>query len=48
MQRRGMQNEWKKPSFVEIAMNAEIGSYQPDFEEAPRADEDPEAPEEEA
>ena len=40
-----MQNEWKKPSFVEIPMNAEIGSYQPDFEEAPRADDDGETSE---
>ena len=27
-----MQN-WKAPSFVEIAMNAEIGSYQNEFDE---------------
>ncbi len=23
-------NDWKKPSFVEICMNAEIGAYQED------------------
>lgn len=43
MQRRSMHNEWKKPSLVEIPMNAEIGSYQPDFE--PRVEDEPEAEE---
>jgi hypothetical protein len=31
--------QWEKPSFVEVTMNAEIGSYQSDFavsEEPPR------------
>lgn len=23
-------NDWKKPAFTEICMNAEIGAYQPD------------------
>lgn len=26
---------WESPSFVEIKMDAEIGSYQGDFEDAP-------------
>ena len=30
-----MDSDWEKPSFVEIAMNAEIGSYQAEFPEDP-------------
>jgi hypothetical protein len=26
-----MTNVWQKPAFTELAMNAEIGSYQEDF-----------------
>jgi hypothetical protein len=35
--------QWEKPSFVEVIMNAEIGSYQGDFaldEEGPRGPEE--------
>lgn len=28
-----MKTTWQKPQFTEIAMNAEIGSYQPDFDD---------------
>jgi coenzyme PQQ precursor peptide PqqA len=26
-------NDWKKPAFTEICMNAEIGAYQPDTDD---------------
>lgn len=32
-------NVWDKPSFEELAMNAEIGAYQPEFGDDERADE---------
>ena len=35
-----METEWKKPSFVEISMDAEIGSYQADGPDPDRAEEE--------
>lgn len=32
-------NTWEKPRFDELAMNAEIGAYQPDFGDDERSDE---------
>jgi hypothetical protein len=32
-------NVWEKPSFEELAMNAEIGAYQPEFGDEERSDE---------
>lgn len=31
-------NVWEKPSFEELAMNAEIGAYQPEFGDDDRGD----------
>lgn len=30
---------WQKPSFEELAMNAEIGAYQPEYGDDERSDE---------
>lgn len=30
---RAMKSKWQKPTYVEIRMNAEVGSYQNEFEE---------------
>lgn len=35
----GLMTLWQKPTFEELAMNAEIGAYQPEYGDDERSDE---------